>query len=254
MATKITREVLEDYLHWKTKAHLRLAGQQGTKSDYEGLLAATRQEVRQAAITKILAQHPQREVARDTLLTADALAVGPSCVLSATLEDDLLSLGFDGLKRVDGASRLGDFHYIPILFHEGRCVGKQQRLLLELYGLLLSHVQGRLPTNSVVFHGQPCKSTKVRLNRDLRKTERLLGEVREMTNAVSPPGLILNDHCHVCEFRQRCQQQAIQEDNLSLLRGIGEKEIKGYTRKGILRTDSASLTPEGDFTATAAPH
>ena len=47
MATKITRDVLESYLHCKTKAHLKLAGQQGSVSDYEGLLVASRQEVRQ---------------------------------------------------------------------------------------------------------------------------------------------------------------------------------------------------------------
>ena len=52
-------------------------------------------------------------------------------MLDATLEDDLLSLCFDGLKRVDGPSKLGDFHYVPMLFHEGRKVGKEQRLLLE---------------------------------------------------------------------------------------------------------------------------
>jgi hypothetical protein len=33
MATKIARDVLEGYLHCKIKAHLKLAGQQGSKSD-----------------------------------------------------------------------------------------------------------------------------------------------------------------------------------------------------------------------------
>jgi transposase-like protein len=44
----------------------------------------------------------------------------------------------------------------------------------------------------------------------------------------------LNDHCHICAFRNRCRDQAIREDNLSLLRGIGERTIKRYARKGIL--------------------
>ena len=43
----------------------------------------------------------------------------------------------------------------------------------------------------------------------------------------------MNDHCQVCEFRQRCHDQAVQEDNISLLRGIGEKEIRKLNRKGI---------------------
>ena len=137
MATKITRDVLESYLNCKTKAHLKLAGHQGNMSDYEGLLVATRQEVRQQAVGKILEQHAEAEVARGISLSAAALRAGPSFVLDASLEDDLLSMSFDGLKRIDGPSKLGDFHYVPMLFHEGRKVGKEQRVLLEVFGLLL---------------------------------------------------------------------------------------------------------------------
>src|SRR3954447_7349897 len=104
MATKITRAALESYLNCKTKAHLKLAGHQGSMPDYEGLLVASRREVRQKALVKILANHPEDEVARDILLTAAVLRAGPSFVLDATLEDDLLSLRFDGLKKVDGPS------------------------------------------------------------------------------------------------------------------------------------------------------
>ena len=92
MATKITRQILEAYLNCKTKAHLKLAGQQGIVSDYEALLVANRQEVRQQAIGRILARNLEGEVARDIILTAAALREGPSLVLNATLEDDLLSL------------------------------------------------------------------------------------------------------------------------------------------------------------------
>ena len=82
----------------------------------------------------------------------------------------------------------------------------------------------------------------MRLNADLRKTERLLREVKEMVGAESPPRLILNDHCQVCEFRQRCHDQAVQEDNISLLRGMGEKEIKSYARKGIFTVTQLAHT------------
>src|SRR5262245_27557893 len=120
MATKITREILEAYLYCKTKAHLKLAGQQGNVSDYEAMLLARRHDVRQQAIGKILSKHPESEVSRDIPLTAAALRAGPPIVLDATLEDDIVSIHFDGLRRVDGPSKLGDFHYIPMQFHEGR--------------------------------------------------------------------------------------------------------------------------------------
>jgi len=38
MATKITRDILESYLHCKLKGHFKLTGQQGSKCDYETLL------------------------------------------------------------------------------------------------------------------------------------------------------------------------------------------------------------------------
>ena len=234
MVTKITRQILEAYLNCKTKAHLKLAGQQGIVSDYEALLIENRQAVQQRAITKILTRNPEGEVVRDISLTAATLRAGSFYLLNATLEDDLLSLTFDGLKRVDGPSTLGNFYYVPMLFHESRKVGKEQRLLLELYGLLLSRLQGQMPSVGVIWHGSECGTTKLRLNGDLRNTERLLREVKEIVGADSPPRLILNDHCQVCEFRQRCHDQAVLKDDISLLRGIGTKEIKKYARKGIL--------------------
>jgi hypothetical protein len=41
-----------------------------------------------------------------------------------------------------------------MLFHEGRRVGKQQRFLLELYGLPLSRLQGQMPSSGIIWHGK----------------------------------------------------------------------------------------------------
>jgi predicted RecB family nuclease len=166
-------------------------------------------------------------------LTAPTLKQGAAFVLDATVEDDCFSLRFDGLKRVDGPSKLGDYHYVPVLFHGGGSVRKEQRLLLDVFGLLLSRFQGRTPGHGIVWHGRECRATKVRLSPDPRRAERLLRDLQQSWEA-GPPRLVLNDHCQVCEFRQRCHEQAVREDNLSLLRGLGEKEVSGYARKGIL--------------------
>jgi predicted RecB family nuclease len=233
MPPQITADVLEAFLHCRYKGHLKQAGQMGTRSDYEVLAAEQRSAVRQRAIEQVTARHADGEVISAVPLTTSTLKQGTAFVVDATLEDGTFSLRFDGLKRADGASKLGDYHYVPVLFHGGGSVRKEQRLLLDVFGLLLSRVQGRTPGHGIVWHGRECRATKVRLSPDLRKAERLLRDVQEAREA-EPPRLILNDHCQVCEFRQRCHQQAVQEDNISLLRGMKEKEIKGYSRKGIL--------------------
>jgi predicted RecB family nuclease len=229
-------------LHCKYKSHLKLIGQQGTKCDYETLLTEMRAEVRLAAIDKILASHPGEEILRNVPLTTSALKQGASFILNAALNDDLVSLEFDGLKKVDGPSKLGNFHYIPILFFESRQVRKEQKLLLEIHGGILSGVQGKLPSYGIIWHGKECKGTKVRLPDDCHRTERVLHELTELAGAESKPKLLLNDHCQVCEFRQSCHVQAIQEDNLSLLLGMGEKEIKAYNRKGFFTVTQLSHT------------
>src|SRR5262245_43529076 len=242
MATKITSEVLESYLHCKVKGHLKLAGQQGTRSDYELLLAESRDEVARRATDKILAHHSKEEVERDVGLTQAALKRGAAFLLNATLEDQHVSLAFDGLKRVPGPSKLGDFHYVPVLFFKGRQARKQQRALLDVYGLLVSRLQGRLPGAGVIWHGEACRATRVRLSPDFRKAEGLLDELRQMQAMETPPRLVLNAHCTICEFRQRCHEQALQDDNISLLRGIKEKEVRRYTKKGIFTVTQLAHT------------
>src|SRR5262249_35388091 len=157
---------------------------------------------------------------RDVPLTPTVLKRGAAFLLNATLEDDSHSLRFDGLARVPGASRLGDYHYVPVLFTEGRQVRRPQRALLDVYALLLSRLPGRLPARGLIWPGEECRATRVRLSTDPQKVDRLLGELRRMQGEQGPPRLVLNDHCAVCEFRQRCRQVAEQQDNISLLRGM----------------------------------
>src|SRR4051794_19123113 len=116
MAAKITRDTLESYLNCKYKAYLKLAGQQGSRSDYETLLGELRDEVRIKATDKILAQQQDHEIERGVVLTPAVLRRGAAFILEATLEDEHASLALDGLKRVAGTSRLGTLPSIPLLF------------------------------------------------------------------------------------------------------------------------------------------
>lgn len=243
MTTKITRNIIESFLNCKYEGHLKLAGQIGIQSDYQSLLATSRDVVRRLAFRKISACHEGEDVQQDIALTATALQRGAAFLLNSLLEhDDYLALVFDGLMRVQGPSTLGDFHYVPVLSFEGRRICKKQRALLEVYGLLLSRLQGRMPAFGILWHGSECRPSRVRIGTDVRTAGRLLEELRHIRAGEASPQLVLNDHCAICEFRQRCHQQAVKEDNISLLRGVKEKEIKAYARKGILTVTQLAHT------------
>src|SRR4051812_27926768 len=122
MPVRITREVAQSHSNCKLKAHLQLAGEAGQKGDFELLLADAREVVRRQAIAQIVARHGEDAVVRGPALSEATLRQGAAFVLDAVLEEDDLAFRFDGLKRVAGNSRLGDFHYAPVLFHAGRAL------------------------------------------------------------------------------------------------------------------------------------
>jgi predicted RecB family nuclease len=227
---KITNEVLEAYLKCKVKAYLRNAGEKGTRTDYETLLLSRRHIVREMATQKVFLSYGE-QVTRSIAVTAESLKCGPSFVLDALYEDDLFCLKLDGLKKIAGPSRIGPFHYVPMLLHYGEKVGAEQRRLLELYALLLAGVQGLTPSHGLVWHGKDCRNSRITLKP--ARAEMLVRQLARTRNAEQPK-LLLNDHCQTCEFRQRCREHGAKEDNLSLLRGMSEKEIRALARKGVL--------------------
>jgi predicted RecB family nuclease len=242
MATTITRDVIESYLRCPYKGHLKTVGEQGTRSEYELLLAASREEAKRRACDIILARQAEGEVERNILLSPAALKRGAAFILNARLEDGDIALDFDGLKRLPGRSMLGNFHYAPVLFSPGRQGRKPQRAMLDVYGLLLAHLQGRRPSHGIVWEGKQCRRTRVRLTPNPRAAEHLLEELRKLRAADAPPRLVLNKHCRECEFRQRCRAAPVEKDNLSLLAGLSPKEVEEQGRKGIFTVTQFSYT------------
>jgi predicted RecB family nuclease len=239
MSGKVTGDVLESYLNCKLKASLKLAGERGEKHDYELLQVESRDRVCRAATERLLARHPGHEAPQGMPLTAELLGRGLPLLLDVTFEDEDLSISFDALLRVDDKSRPGGFHYAPVLFHEAEKPSPNLRLLLAVQGLLLAGVQGEGPAGGVLFHGSPCRERRVKLAFVAKEARRLLREARE-ARAGPPPRLLLNDHCQVCEFRKRCHAEATAKDHLSLLRGMGQKEISKYSKRGIFTVTQLS--------------
>jgi predicted RecB family nuclease len=168
------------------------------------------------------------------------LKTGPEVILDGTFQNELVSLRFDGLIKVQGLSELGQFHYVPVLFHEGK-VRANQRVLLELFGLVLLQLQGRVPATALIRRSRD-KPTTIRVAPDLRNAKSVMTEVTQVQMDASAPLLLLNDHCQVCEFRDSCYAQALNEDNLSLLRGMNKLEITRLNNKGIFTVKQLSYT------------
>ena len=234
MASKIKLDFLDAHARCPLKAYFLLNGESGVKSDFEKLALETREELESKTIAKIRRAYGEGELETNIDLSVPVLRRQTPFILNGRIDDDRYAVHIHGLKLADGASLLGGFHYEPVLFAEARRARKEDRHLLAVCAVLLSRLQGVIPTNGTLYLGRDSILTRVRFRAHVRAAEDALRDAERLQRAGTPPKLLLNDHCRICEFRDRCCTQAVREDNLSLLRGLGEKSIKRYRRKGLL--------------------
>ena len=238
----VTRDAVESFLACKLKGFLKLDGQHGTKSDYELMTTEVREELLRRAGVSLTGRYRDGEVLRALKATPDTLGQGAPLILEAAVENEQFSMAFDGLKRVGDSTAPGGYHYIPILVTDGEKVRTEHRRVLEVCALVLGRVQGVEPRSGLLIHGRGCVTTRIHLKAGLVRASRTLEELARLGGPDPTPPLVLNDHCQVCEFRQRCLGLATERDDISLIRGMGERAVKKFKKKGITTVTQLSCT------------
>ena len=229
---QITRLLVEACLNCKYKAHLLSRGNRGNPHDLEVVQAELQGAYRdQAAAVLIRKCHKAQASASD-------IHSGQEIILGPILEDGQTAFNFDALRRVDGESFLGAFHYAPVLFWQGETLGRNQTLLTAVGGIILSRHQRVQPKTATVIFGSECKARTIQLGNHYKAAQQVLDSL----GSGEAPRLILNDHCPLCEFRDQCREQAIKTDDLSLLGHMTEKKIAQYAQTGTLTVTQLSYT------------
>jgi predicted RecB family nuclease len=238
----ITDDLFEAFLRCRYKSKLRIAGAETQSS----AVAEHRKDLQDA----------YRNNARRLLLgsacdTADTVASGVGYGLSGhgrtllselALATDGLSATMDVLQRTEPASGPGLFSYLPIQYCRHRHVGRVAKLMLAYRSIVFGKANGYLPTHGMIVHGPGFAEQKIQLAALQRKTVLLLEELRAQVEGSLDVPLILNQHCPVCEFQTICKAEATATDNLSLLGGMTEQQIKAQNQKGIFTVNQLSYT------------
>src|SRR5262249_10318087 len=145
--------------------------------------------------------------------------------------------------RIPGHSSLGPYLYRPLRFWRHMQPNSIARLLLAFDALILAKLQGVAADDGVLIYGSELRRTRIRLRTRNDPLVTALTRLRLQSASNSePPPIVLNRHCEMCEFRQRCRSKALQEDNLTLLRGMTAKEMARHNSKGIFSVTQLSYT------------
>jgi hypothetical protein len=98
--TRVTREVLDNYLRCKTKGFLTLVGRRGIRSDYDRwcIESGECQGVRAAANLRL--RYQGRQVSEGVVLRASSLRAGvDDLILHGRFENELCSINIDALVK-----------------------------------------------------------------------------------------------------------------------------------------------------------
>jgi predicted RecB family nuclease len=238
----ITDRVLEDYLKCHSKAYLRRHGRTGEAHQY--LALCSRLDARYHADASLWlstrtttggANHFGRSLLQD-MTTTDAI------ILDAVGAANGLETHFHALQGKLGDSHLGPHHYQPIRFCRQPQPNAAVYLLLAFDAVILGDLQGISPEVGVLLCGPTFKRKNIRLRTHLDSLAIILAQLRAQCANDHEPPLVLNRHCDVCEFKQLCHAKAVEEDNLTLLRGMTLKEMVRHNSKGIFSVKQLAYT------------
>jgi len=175
-----------------------------------------------------------------------AVGQGYGLITNASATAGRFSVRFEALERASDDA--GAPQYVSLVFTHREKITGHDRLLAAFHALALAEVGGTPPTHAKIVHGRDGTVTRVALVKSAGPTEvgakarRLVDELAAQVGAPSPPPLTLNDHCPVCEFRDRCHAAAVEKDDVSLLRGLSPGEIEQWRERGVFTVTQLSYT------------
>jgi len=237
MYKKITPKIISAFVECPRKALLLFADDQGIPNEYVKLLEEDTENNRKNYITAI----------KDKISFDASEAYNTdhemSFVFETILETEEFQAPVDILTLVKSSTSIEKQNYLPSLVTGTHKTNKQQKLQLAFIGHVLSICQNGKPVSGTII-AMSGKSHKIKLEPLYNEVESILEVIKKwrISSKLEPPSVVLNKHCSCCLFQKQCEILAIESDHLSLLGGIGKREIDKFNKKGIFTVTQLSYT------------
>ena len=123
--------------------------------------------------------------------------------------------------------------FCPILFIPWDKVDAESHNILCFGAISLEQKTGVLPDSGFIIFGSNFHKKTVKIHDYISGTRKLIFELCELKNRHEPPPLVLGKQCSICDYQIHCRNLAIEQDNLSLLTSLTDKERIKYYEKGV---------------------
>jgi len=185
-------------------------------------------------------------------ITLDFMKKGVAMIAQGALIDgDLVGIP-DLMRRVDGPSRLGSYHYRPLDVKSASSASEAHQLQVMAYCALLGAAQGVLPHGALLLRYPPDERTASELYReetvifDDAKYNAALAEVRRLAGG-DEPRPFYSGACHECAWREVCVPAMKEVKDVSLIPGLRRTAWRGLRERGIVTLGDLAAREPGDI-------
>jgi predicted RecB family nuclease len=238
----ISSQLFEAYLECSTKCWLRSRAEPATENSYAEWARPQNETYSEYGVKRLFATVPESDRTIAPPTPKNPKDVTWRLAIDVRWRTRDLESRLQAVERIPSEGHRRPAQFIPYRFEFANKLTKEHKLLLALDALLLSEAIGREVTLGKIVHGDSHATLKVKTLAFASEVRKRIKEITALLAGNSPPELVLNRHCGLCEFKTRCSTQAREKDELSLLSGISEKDRKRFHSKGIFTVTQLSHT------------
>lgn len=239
----ITNRIFGAYLNCELKSYLQFKGRDGQKSDFEKFNVQQYTDHKCNYFSQIISNYTVKDLSDINEFNRKYLRSGYDYLINISIRNNNLVSTVDVLEKVKCNSVKGGYGYIPILIIPKYKFSKSDKLILSFQFLIMSYLDKNkiLPKGKIIL-GESLKTQSIKLNNLIDKTTQKISDLKEILESEKEPKIFLKSDCEICEFYNYCYNKAKENDELSLIGSMSEKEISDYNRKGIFTVNQLSYT------------
>jgi len=234
MENHITASEFAAYLKCPMKGHLLGAGEPAPRAFFTEIEAQISSTYKAALVKQTSSVVSAGELLRWDQLPRerDNKAISRHIDCDTVMYD--LELAPRHPKSLTSQTPLASASYLPVLLSPWEKLSPSDSLVVCFGALALSQATGILPSAGLLIYGASPRRRNVKIGDHLTQTRQIIEAIRALRRERLPPPLILNRHCAICDFQQRCRDLAIERDELSLLSSLTVKERTKYAAQGVV--------------------
>jgi predicted RecB family nuclease len=238
----ISSQIFEAHLECSTKCWLRSRAESITGNAYAEWARAQNEAYYEGGLKRLFAMLPESDRATGPPISKNLKDVTWRIATDLRLRTNNLETQLQAVEKMPSEGRGRTVNFVPYRFEFGNKITKSHKLSLAFDAHVLSDAVGREVSLGKIMHGDSQATLTVKLSSLASEVQKRIKDITTLLADNSPPDLVLNRHCHQCEFQARCRKQATEKDELSLLSGMSEKERKKLHGKGIFTVTQLSYT------------